>query len=789
MPNRFGCLLAVVVVFLTAGAAGAAQAPQAEVAQGTGLFQTRCADCHGIDAKGVHGPDLTVIFANGATDDRVLQTIRRGVSGTEMPASNAPDAELRAIVAYLHTLNASLNEPPAGNVANGQRIFSASCTACHRVNGAGGALGPDLSRIGAGRSRALLAREIRDASAVIAPGYQPVTLVMSDGQRIRGAKKGEDAYSIQIMDTRERLQGYRKADLRELVVEKKSLMPDFTAERLKDADLGDLVGYLSTLRGTNVGQAFRPADTADLKVRTTSEGGALSITSQDLLGGLKNPARWLQYSGDYTGQRHSPLTQITPQNVSRLSPQWSFQADTLALSRGFEATPLIIDGVIYMTGSNGSAWAIDARTGRTFWRYRRPNLPDLTAGAGYPVNRGFAVLGDRLFMATLDAHLIALDIKTGALLWDEAMVDYKTGYAATPAPLVVKDKVIIGSSGGENPTRGFITAFDAKTGKQLWRFYTIPNPGEKGSDTWPSSEAMIRGGAAAWVTGSYDPELNLVYYGTGNPNPDYYGAERMGDNLYTCSIVALDADTGELKWHYQFTPHDTHDWDSDHIPVLADVRIAGQSRKVVMVANRNGFFYALDRATGKLLLAKPFTDTNWAREIGADGRPVVLDEDGTKKCLPDFWGGTNFMPPSFDPALNLFFVTARETCVTYFPVKPEIKVGQTSVGGGVRRVADRIFDYGALRAIDPSTGDRKWELRYATPSLAGVMSTASGLVFAGDNEGNFMAVDARSGKPLWHYPTGASIWGAAAATYMLDGRQYVLIPSGTNLTAFALPRE
>jgi alcohol dehydrogenase (cytochrome c) len=389
-------------------------------------------------------------------------------------------------------------------------------------------------------------------------------------------------------------------------------------------------------------------------------------------------------------------------------------------------------------------------------------------------------------MVTLDAHVLSLDMKTGAVVWNSALEDYKKGFAATPAPLVVKDKVIVGSSGGENPTRGFIQAFDAKSGKPLWRFYTIPGPGEKGSETWPTAEAAARGGAAAWVTGTYDPALNLVYFGTGNPNPDYYGEERKGDNLYSCSIVALDADTGQLKWYYQFTPHDTHDWDSNHVPVLADVRIAGQTRKVVMIANRNGFFYALDRSTGKLLVSKPYTGTKWAREIGADGRPVVLNEDGTKDCLPDFWGGTNFMPPSYDPALNLFFVTARETCVTYFPVKPEIQVGQNSVGGGVRRVADRVFDYGALRAIDPATGERKWEVRYPTPSLAGVMSTASGLVFAGDNEGNFIAVEGRSGKPLWHYPTGASIWGAAATTFMLDGRQYVLIPSGTTLTAFAL---
>jgi PQQ-dependent dehydrogenase (methanol/ethanol family) len=766
-------LIALVVVARTAAAGPQALPASGDgAARGSALFQLRCADCHGVDAKGVHGPDLTVLFANGATEDRVFGTIRRGVPGTEMPSSNAPDEEIRAIVAFLRTFVTASSPAARGDVANGARLFSASCSTCHRVNGRGGVLGPDLSRIGAGRSRELLAREIRDASAAIAPGYQPVTLVTKDGQRVRGARKNEDAYSIQIMDMRQRLQGYVKAELREVINEKASIMPDFKADRLSDSALDDVLAYLGTLRGGSDGGS----------VGTTTE----SVTSQDLLDGFKNTSRWTMYSGDYTGRRHSPLTQITPQNVNRLTAQWAFQADTIATGRGFETTPLIIDGVIYLTGANGNAWAIDARTGRQFWRFRYPNAPDLTAGATYPVNRGFAALGDQLFMVTLDAHVLSLDMKTGAMIWNAVLEDYRNGYAATPAPLVVKDKVIVGSSGGENPTRGFIQAFDAKTGKKLWRFYTIPNPGEKGSETWPSPDAAMRGGAAAWVTGTYDPELNLVYYGTGNPNPDYYGEERKGDNLYTCSIVALDADSGQLKWYYQFTPHDTHDWDSNHVPVLADLTIGGTPRKVVMVANRNGFFYVLDRRDGALLLGKPFTATTWAREIGRDGRPIVLN-DGTKDCVPDQWGGTNFNPPSFDPALGLLFLNARdETCVTYVPVKPEIKVGQNSVGGGVRRVADRVFDYGALRAIDPSTGNRKWELRYATPSLSGVMSTASGLVFAGDNEGNFMAVDARAGKPLWHYPTGASIWGAAATTYMLDGRQYVLIPSGTTLVAFAL---
>jgi alcohol dehydrogenase (cytochrome c) len=511
---------------------------------------------------------------------------------------------------------------------------------------------------------------------------------------------------------------------------------------------------------------------------------APNTTFNDLLTGLTNPSRWLTYSGDYTGRRHSPLTQITPENVRRLAAQWTFQSEALAAGRGFEATPLIVDGILYITGPNNYAWAIDARTGRSIWRYRRELPKDLTSGGVYPVNRGFAVLGDRLFMSTLDAHLMSLDAKSGNVIWDITLEDYRRGYSATIAPLIVKDKVIIGISGGEYATRGFIAAFDPRTGQRVWRFNTIPDPGEPGSETWPATDVIQRGGGGAWVTGTYDPDLNLLYWGTGNPNPDFNGDERAGDNLYTSSLVALDPDTGKLKWHYQFTPHDSHDWDSNHIPVLADLTINGQQRKVVMVANRNGFFYTLDRTNGKLLVAKPFTATNWAREVGTDGRPIVLDVDGSGNCIPDVHGGTNFMPPSYDPALRLFFVNARETCVVYHPAKQEIQIGRPSMGGRVERISNQPF--GALRAIDPTTGEVRWEFRHATPTLAGVMSTASGLVFAGNNEGEFMALDAQSGKQLWRYPMGASIWGAAAMTYMLDGRQYVLIPSGSTLVAFAL---
>jgi len=512
------------------------------------------------------------------------------------------------------------------------------------------------------------------------------------------------------------------------------------------------------------------------------------VTYEDLLRGLSDPSRWLTYSGDYTGQRHSPLREITPANVHRLVPQWTFQTGTLARGRGFETTPLVLDGVLYVTGPNHYAWALDARTGRPFWEYRREVPGDLTYGASAPVNRGFGILGDRLFMVTLDAYLIALDRRTGGVLWETELADYRVGYAATLAPLVVEDKVIVGISGGEYATRGFLDAYDPDTGERVWRFYTIPGRGEPGSHTWPNADVMARGGGATWMTGSYDAGLDLIYWGIGNPNPDYYGADRQGDNLFTNSLVAVEAKTGTLRWYYQFTPHDTHDWDSNHVPVLADLTIAGAPRQVVMVANRNGFFYVLDRTDGELLLGEPFTETTWAREIGSDGRPVVLNEDGSSGCLPDQWGGTNFNPPSFDPALKFFFVTARETCAAFLADAPEFVPGQQTTGGVVWIDRDHPA-YGALRAIDATTGERRWEFRYTTPTMAGVMSTASGLVFAGDHEGNFMAFDARTGENLWHYQTGASIWGAAAMTHMLDGRQHVLIPSGGTLVAFALPDE
>lgn len=473
------------------------------------LFAERCAACHGADACGQNGPNLTTLWASGATDDRVFQTIRRGVPGSVMPPSDASDEEIRAVIAFLKTLAASPAAPLAGT----------------------------------------------------APAERPhvLTLVTRDGRQIRGERRNEDAFSIQIADRRGRLQRYLKANLRDI------------------------------LRGDAASEA-----------RTDGRASAVSdavpgVTYRDILKGLKDPSHWLTYSGDYSARRHSPLTQITPSNVHRLVAEWTFQTGTTTRGRGFEATALAWDNVLYVTGSNNFAWALDARTGRPFWQYRRELPNDLTYGASAPVNRGFGMLGDHLFMVTLDAHLLAFDRLTGRIVWDTVLADYKIGYSATLAPLVIDGKVIVGISGGEYPTRGFLDAYDPQTGKRIWRFYTVPAPGEPGSETWPSSaEVLARGGGGTWTTGSYDPDLNLLYWGTGNPNPDYWGSGREGDNLYTNSLIAIDATTGTLKWHFQFTPHDTHDWDANQIPVLADLTFGGTRRKVVMVANRNGFFYAFD---------------------------------------------------------------------------------------------------------------------------------------------------------------------------------------------------
>ena len=508
------------------------------------------------------------------------------------------------------------------------------------------------------------------------------------------------------------------------------------------------------------------------------------VTYERILEAAHEPQNWLTYSGRYSGWRHSTLHQIDASNVSRLTMQWAFQVSDLGQ---FETTPLVVDGVLYGTGQNNRAFALDARTGRTLWRYQR-NLPDKLQPCCGRVNRGFAILGDRLFMATLDAHVIALDTRTGNLLWDVTAADYRKAYTFTVAPLVVKNAVIVGVSGGEYGVRGFIDAYDAATGRRLWRFSTVPGPGEPGHETWAGDTWKV-GGTPAWITGTYDPDLNLLYWPTGNPSPSNFGGERSGDNLYSNSMLALDPDTGKLKWHYQFTPHDLYDYDATQIPVLLDATWDGRPRKLLVQANRNGFLYLLDRVDGTFLSAKPFGNVTWATAIDAKGKPVLNTDlkpspDGTRVC-PGAGGLTNWYSPSYSPATQLLYVATSNECDVFSSSPQPYRAGHDFLGSVYVPEPDQRPS-GALKAIDVLSGQEKWSFSFFTNPNGGVLSTAGGLVFAGDSDGNFIALDATTGRDLWHVQLGAAIY-SAAVTFALDGKQYVVIPAGSGLFAFALP--
>ena len=520
------------------------------------------------------------------------------------------------------------------------------------------------------------------------------------------------------------------------------------------------------------------------------------VTSERLLKAGQEPQNWLTYSGGYAGQRHSALTQITPQNVRDLELKWVFQARSF---EKFEATPLVVDGVLYTVQAPNDAVALDAATGRVFWTFNYTPSKAARPCCGR-VNRGLAISGDLLFMGTIDAHLIAIDAKSGKSVWNTAVARAEAGYALTHAPLVIKDKVIVGVAGGEFGIRGFIAAYDVHTGKEVWKFYTIPAPGEPGNETW-AGDSWKHGGGSVWVTGSYDPDLNLTYWGIGNPGPDWNGDKRMGDNLYTDSVVALDPDTGKLKWHYQFSPHDEFDYDSVQVPVLADMEYQGRPRKVMLWANRNGFYYTIDRATGQFLVGKPFTTVNWANGFDEQGRPMrvpgkVPSREGTL-IYPSNQGATNWYSPSFSPRTGLFYIPAWDnTYSVYVKTEEEFVEGQRYSSGmhnssfgpnrGIQNNTRKPEDgHGAVIAIDPKTGEKKWKFDLTDVTDAGILTTDSDLLFSGSREEYFYALDARSGNLLWKTALGGAIMNGPI-TYSVGGKQYVAAAAGNSLYVFGL---
>jgi alcohol dehydrogenase (cytochrome c) len=509
----------------------------------------------------------------------------------------------------------------------------------------------------------------------------------------------------------------------------------------------------------------------------------------------QEPQNWLTYSGNLNSQRHSQLTQISPENARDLTLKWVYQSRSLDKH---EVTPLVVDGVMYTIQSPNDVIALDAATGKTIWQYAHKPAEGTRNPCCGNLTRGVAILGDKLFLAALDARMIALDAKTGKELWNTQVADYKQQYAMTVAPIVVKDKVITGVAGGEHGIRGFLAAYDVNTGKEVWRFNTVPGPGEPGYETWlgkdgQPSDSYLHGGAPIWVTGSYDPETNLTMWGTGNAGPDYNGDNRLGDNLYSSSVIAVDADTGKLKWHFQFSPHDEFDWDATQVPVLADITFQGRPRKTMMWANRNGVFYVLDRTNGQFLSGKSFIKTNWYTGFDEKGRPmrapgVVPTQEGTL-VYPGNQGGTNWYNPSFSPVTGLFYIPAWENSSSIYrksEAPPEFEEGKNFTGGVPARGGAGEDVFSSIIAMDPNTGDRKWTFRLSAPSTeGGVLTTASNVLFASGRDGQFVALNAGDGKLLWETNLGPSV-SAGPMTYMVNGKQYVSIQCGNALYTFTL---
>jgi alcohol dehydrogenase (cytochrome c) len=780
----------------------------AAIASGQQLFANTCAICHGPAATGDRdrgGPALNVSgLKRGDGDDDLFRTIKSGVAGTPMPSFGAlSDVEVWQIVAYLRSLQGAsapvsaggaAGAPLRGDAAAGEAVFygaKANCAACHEVNGRGGILAPDLSN--AGRLDAAAIRQkivspnagapAAGRGGAVGRGGGPITIVATraDGRMIRGVRRNEDTFSLQMVDTAGALHLLDKRKLRSVVAEQKSIMPDDFAQRLTSDEITNLVAFLATQKGRD-----------ETKIAAQPLAGGL--TYERLLNAKAEPHNWLMYWGNYQGTHYSPLSQITTANVSRLRPAWTFPITGTGI---IEGTPLVVDGVMYATGygNPSTVVALDARTGREIWRWTRQQKV-VNPYQINPYSRGVAMLGNRVFVGTLDAALIALDARTGRQLWEVVVADTMEGLTITSPPLVLEDKVIIGTSGGEYATRGRLDAYDAATGRHLWRFYSVPGPGEPGNDTW-KGDSWKTGGGPTWLTGTFDAELSTIYWPIGNPASQMDRSVRGdGDNLYTDAVVALDPDTGKLKWHYQFTPNDGHDWDATEDLVLVDRVWRGRSRKLLMQADRNGHFYVLDRTNGAFLSGTPFVYQNWNTGFTPEGRPIPVpgsnsSPDANMIVYPAAGGGTNWQSPSYSALTGWFYLEFSENGQQYVSVNQPVARGQQYLGRGrantpaARGPRDPEPNVG-VKAIDPETGKTMWQFPIFQGSNSnGVLATGGNLVFASVRDGNLIALDSKTGTYLWHYQTGSQ-HAASAMSYAVDGTQYIGFSSGNVIFAFSV---
>ncbi len=625
----------------------------------------------------------------------------------------------------------------------GREVFAVSCAPCHGTDGNGGELGPGISARVPMRSDDELRTVFRQGFP--ASGMPP-------------------APTLSDVDTAKLIEFLRTLKPREGTAPVRSTI-SAGGQSFAGLILNQSLFDLQLLGDDHKLHLFRKDGAAWRKVTSQTD--------------------WTTYNGGYAGSRYSPLTQINAGNVASLAPKWTF---TVKNTGNLQGTPVVVDGVMYVTAAN-ECYAIDAGSGREIWHYQRPRTKGLIGNASGGINRGVSVVGDRLFMVTDHAHIIALNKTTGSLLWDTEMADWRQNYNATGAPLPVGNLVITGTSGGDEGVRGFVAAYDQTTGKEVWRFWTTPKRGEPGSETW-QGKGIDHPGGTTWMTGTYDPQLDTLYWTVGNPCPDLYGEDRLGDNLYTDSVVALNAKTGQLKWHFQFTPHDVWDYDAQETPALIDADWQGKPRKLLVQANRNGYFYVFDRTNGEYLLGQQYVNKiTWATGLDPKGRPLRAPNmeptlEG-RLVYPALVGASNWYSTSYNPITKLYYVQTNDMGGIFTKVPMEWEAGKRFMGGsyvpapGAQRV---------LRAIDITTGKVVWTLPQVgtVESWGGVISTAGGVVIFCEDSGALMAADAKSGKPLWSYQTNA-LWKASPMTYVFDNKQYIAVAAGPNIMAFAAP--
>ena len=747
-------------------------AQHAQTDDAKALFVKLCSACHGASGKGGRGSDLTTgQWLHGSSDEDLQRVITAGIPGTQMPGFPISKAEAELLVLHLRNISGGLEMAVGGDAEQGRVAFfgAAKCSACHMYGGQGGLRGPDLSNIAKSTTIAKIRKSIEDPDADIASGFAAVEARMRQGSVIRGAARHEDSFTIQILDEKQRLHQLRKSDIARLDHLAKSSMPK---QVLAASAVDDILAFLSRYRAKDLpAVAWRPA--ADF-----------NVSFSRLKNAAAEPQNWLTHWGNYSGTHASPLKSITPLNVASLRPQWTYQ-----FSAGLNETmPIVVDGMMFTTGPQNNATALDARSGNPIWQYTRP-LPAIASHCTVMTNRGFAVLGDRLYMATLDAHLVALNAKSGNVIFDVEVDDFRKGFSITHAPLAIDGKIIVGITAGECALTGYIDAYDAATGKRLWRTQTVAQPGDPNRASWAGKSAEF-GGAPTWMTGTYDADTDTLYWATGNPGPDYNGEHRAGDNLYSDCVLALDPKTGRMKWYFQFMPHDTHDWDATETMVLIDGVVRGKPRKLLVTAQRNAFYYVLDRTTGEFLNGQAFAKQNWASGLDDKGHPIVLpNTDPTSKGVytcPDALGAANWGAPSYDKATNLFYVSVKETCATYTSVDHPAVPGEGFTGGG-DQIDPKLGEPGFIRALEATSGKLRWEfpIHKGAPST-GNLATGGGVLFAASADGNLIALDGRTGKYLWHFQTGARII-SSPISYAVDGKQYIAIASQSMLITFALP--